>query len=80
MFNLVEYIKRNLINGYKDGTWSESKVSQLALSYLEKGFITLEDVSEIDETIQADKKEKASEIDDTALIEKIEFINDGEFH
>lgn len=36
-FNLTEYIKRNLVGGYKDGTWTESKVSQLCVGYLDKG-------------------------------------------
>ena len=36
-FNLTEYIKRNLLNGFADGTWTESNVSQLAIGYLDKG-------------------------------------------
>ena len=36
-FNLTEYIKRNLVGCYMDGTWTESKVSQLAIGYLDKG-------------------------------------------
>lgn len=60
-FDLVEYIKRNLINGYKDGTWTESKVSQLALGYMSKGYITLEDVAEIDAEIQTIKAEMEAE-------------------
>lgn len=57
-FNLVEYIKRNLINGYMDGTWSESKIAQLDIGYLEKGLIEEKDVAEIDKAIQDYKKEK----------------------
>ena len=51
MFNLTEYIKRNLVGGYKDGTWTESKVSQLCVGYLDKGHLTVEDIEEIDELI-----------------------------
>lgn len=57
-FNLVKYIKRNLINGYKDGTWTESKVAQLAISYMDKEHITLEDVADIDAQIQAINAER----------------------
>ena len=56
MFNLTEYIKRNLVGGYKDGTWTESKVSQLAIGYLDKGHLTLEDIEEIDTEIQKIKE------------------------
>lgn len=62
MFNLTEYIKRNLVGGYKDGTWSESKVSQLAIGYLDKGHLTLEDIEEIDAKIQQIKEDRANEI------------------
>ena len=62
MFNLTEYIKRNLINGFADGTWTESKVSQLAIGYLDKGHLTLEDIEEIDAKIQQIKEERANEI------------------
>lgn len=62
MFNLTEYIKRNLVGGYIDGTWTESKVSQLCVGYLDKGHLTLEDVEEIDAKIQQIKEERANEI------------------
>ena len=68
-FDLVEYIHRNLINGYKDGTWTESKVSQLALGYMDKGYITLEDVAEIDTEIQAIKAER--EAKENAIMEEM---------
>jgi hypothetical protein len=59
-FNLTEYIKRNLINGFTDGTWSESKVSQLCVGYLDKGHLTVEDIEEIDEAIQKIKEDRAN--------------------
>ena len=55
---LRDYIKRNLINGYKDGTFSESKVMQLAINYFEKGYITEEDIEYIDGEIQRIKAER----------------------
>ena len=67
MFNLTEYIKRNLINGFTDGTWTESKVSQLAIGYLDKGHLTLEDIEEIDTEIQKIKEEKENAIKEAEM-------------
>ena len=66
-FNLTEYIKRNLINGFTDGTWTESKVSQLAIGYLDKGHLTLEDIEEIDTEIQKIKEEKENAIKEAEM-------------
>ena len=66
-FNLTEYIKRNLVGGYKDGTWTESKVSQLAIGYLDKGHLTLEDIEEIDTEIQKIKEEKENAIKEAEM-------------
>ena len=67
MFNLTEYIKRNLISGFMDGTWTESKVSQLAIGYLDKGHLTLEDIEKIDTEIQKIKEEKENAIKKTEM-------------
>lgn len=67
MFNLTEYIKRNLVGGYKDGTWTESKVSQLAIGYLDKGHLTLEDIEEIDNEIQQIKEDKENVIKEAEM-------------
>lgn len=67
MFNLTEYIKRNLVGGYKDGTWTESKVSQLCVGYLDKGHLTLEDIEEIDTEIQKIKEEKENAIKEAEM-------------
>ena len=66
-FNLTEYIKRNLLNGFADGTWTESKVSQLAIGYLDKGHLTLEDIEEIDTEIQKIKEEKENAIKEAEM-------------
>lgn len=52
-FNLKEYIKRNLIDGFIDGDWTEPKVAQLAMSYLMQGYLTEEDVKAIDQEVQS---------------------------
>ncbi len=63
-FNLTEYIKRNLINGYKDGTWTESKVAQLCVGYLDKGHLTVEDIAEVDAQVQAIKAEREAALNE----------------
>ena len=78
MFNLTEYIKRNLVGGYKDGTWTESKVSQLAIGYLDKGHLTLEDIEEIDTEIQRIKEEKENAIKEAEVQAYEEDTDDGE--
>lgn len=50
-FNLRDYIKRNLVNGFINGDWTEPKVAQLAMSYLTQGYLTEEDVESIDQEI-----------------------------
>ena len=77
MFNLTEYIKRNLINGFMDGTWSESKVSQLAIGYLDKGHLTLEDIEEIDAKIQQIKEDRENEIVEEADVQAPEEDTDN---
>ena len=78
MFNLTEYIKRNLVGGYKDGTWTESKVSQLAIGYLDKGYLTLEDIEEIDTEIQKIKEEKENAIKEAEMQAYEENSDNGE--
>ena len=78
MFNLTEYIKRNLVGGFKDGTWSESKVSQLAIGYLDKGHLTLEDIEEIDTEIQRIKEEKENAVKEAEMQAYEEDSDNGE--
>lgn len=78
MFNLTEYIKRNLINGFMDGTWTESKVSQLAIGYLDKGHLTLEDIEEIDTEIQKIKEEKENAVEEADVQTPEEDTDNGD--
>lgn len=78
MFNLTEYIKRNLVGGYKDSTWTESKVSQLCVGYLDKGHLTLEDIEEIDTEIQKIKEEKENAIKEAEMQAYEEDSDNGE--
>ena len=77
-FNLTEYIKRNLVGGYIDGTWTESKVSQLCVGYLDKGHLTLEDIEEIDTEIQKIKEEKENAIKEAEMQAYEEDSDNGE--
>lgn len=78
MFNLTEYIKRNLVGGYIDGTWTESKVSQLCVGYLDKGHLTLEDIEEIDNEIQQIKEDKENVIKEAEMQAYEEDSDNGE--
>jgi hypothetical protein len=87
MFNLTEYIKRNLINGFADGTWTESKVAQLSVGYYEKELLTAENIEEIDTRIQEIKEQRENEVlediaddsDNIADADSVDNIgNDGE--
>lgn len=84
MFNLTEYIKRNLINGFADGTWTESKVAQLSVGYYEKELLTAEDIEEIDTRIQEIKEQRDEEVfddteNDTADSDNADNADIGEF-
>lgn len=61
MFNLKDYIIKNLLSGYEDGTFTESKVMQIAVGYLMKGLLTEEDLAYIDAAIQDMKPQEAYE-------------------
>jgi hypothetical protein len=61
MFNLKDYIIKNLLSGYEDGTFTESKVMQIAVGYLMKGLLTEEDLAYIDAAIQDLKSQEAYE-------------------
>lgn len=61
MFNLKDYIIKNLLSGYEDGTFTESKVMQIAVGYLMKGLLTEEDLAYIDAAIQDLKPQEAYE-------------------
>lgn len=49
MFILSEFIKSNLINGVQNGSFSRERANILAVEYLSKGFLSTEDLQEINE-------------------------------
>lgn len=50
-FNLKNYVIKNLVKGFEDGSFSESEVMRLCIGYLTKGILTEEDVAEVDAQI-----------------------------
>lgn len=68
MFNLKEFITKNIVNGIKNGTFSKEYGNIMAVDYLVKGILTEEDVASIDAQItaweaeQIVKEEPAEEI------------------
>ena len=53
MFNLKEFITKNIVNGIKNGTFSKEYGNIMAVDYLVKGILTEEDVASIDSQITA---------------------------
>jgi hypothetical protein len=51
MFNLKEFITRNIVNGIKNGTFTKEYGSILAVNYLAKGILGEADLVSIDEKI-----------------------------
>ena len=47
MFNFSEWLVAGIIDGYKKGLTSFSKVTELTVAYLSKGFISKEQAEEI---------------------------------
>lgn len=66
MFNLKEFIVKNIVNGIKNGTWSKEYANIMAVNYLAKGLLSEEDVASIDAQIsvweQAAKEEVTEDI------------------
>lgn len=52
MFNMAEFLKTNLINGYWNGSFNETQINIFAMNYLLKGLITQEVFAEILEGIK----------------------------
>lgn len=59
MFNLKDFIKKNIIEGIKNGTFSKEYGNIMAVNYLVKGILVEEDIAAIDAKITAWEEEKA---------------------
>ena len=75
MFNLKEFITKNIVNGIKNGTFSKEYGNIMAVDYLIKGILTEEDVASIDAQItaweaeQITKEEAVEEIPSEEVME-----------
>ena len=69
MFNLEEYTKNMLIGLYNDKVYVGSKVRELALNYMIKGYLTQDDLMYIDEYIT--NAEKTAEVTEESAEEII---------
>ena len=63
MFNLKEFIVKNIVNGIKNGTFSKEYGNIMAVNYLVKGILTEEDVASIDAQISTWEAEQAAKED-----------------
>lgn len=52
MFDTAEFLKRNLITGYWDESFSEAQVNIYSMNYVAQAWFDQEDVDEILEAIQ----------------------------
>ena len=51
MFNLKTFIKKNIVNGVKNGTFSKEYGNIMAVNYFAKNLLTEDDVMSIDTEI-----------------------------
>jgi|HigsolmetaAR202D_1030399.scaffolds.fasta_scaffold15628_2 hypothetical protein len=51
-FNMTEFLKTNLLRGYRDGSFTEPQVNIFAANYLAKGWFTQADFDGVTYAIQ----------------------------
>ena len=49
MFSMRDFVKRNIKNGVKNATFTREYASILLIGYLGKGYISEDDIAELDE-------------------------------
>ena len=70
MFNFNEFIIENLINGYKEGSFSETQINIFAMNYLGRGQITRDEFDFIlDEIRRIDLEKMEEEKSENAVVE-----------
>jgi len=72
MFNLYQFTKNMLIGLYNDKVYVGSRVRELALNYMIKGYLTQDDLMYIDEYIAS--AEKPAEVTEKPAEEVIEEV------
>ena len=68
MFNLHDFIFNNLVNGYKNGSFTKEQVSIYSVNYMMKGLFTENDIEKINDILS---EEITNEIADSEVIEDI---------
>ena len=51
MFNLHDFIFNNLVNGYKNGSFTKEQVSIYSVNYMMKGLFTENDIEKINDIL-----------------------------
>lgn len=79
MFNLYQFTKNMLIGLYNDKVYVGSRVRELALNYMIKGYITQDTLIYIDEYIaNAEKPAEVTEESAEEVIEPVEIPTESE--
>jgi polyhydroxyalkanoate synthesis regulator phasin len=65
MFNIREFIIKNLIDGVKNKSFTKEYASILAVNYLVKGILTQEDLSRFNEEVIILEEDKQEVIEET---------------
>lgn len=60
MFNLKNFIVKNIVNGVKNGTFTKEYANIMAVNYLIKGVLTEENVVSVDAQITAWEAEQTT--------------------
>lgn len=68
MFNLHDFIFNNLVNGYKNGSFTKEQVSIYSVNYMTKGLFTETDVENLNEILNEEPTEDTA---DSVLDEEI---------
>ena len=55
MFDMAEFAKTNLINGYWNGSFNETQINIFAMNYLMRGMLTQADFDYIMEAIKPEE-------------------------
>lgn len=74
MFNLREFILKNLITGVQKGIFAKEYASTLAVNYMLKGILTSEDIEKFDEETKIVEQpiEEVVEENNEEFVEEIE--------
>ena len=78
MFNLHDFIFNNLVNGYKNGSFTKEQVSIYSVNYMTKGLFTETDVEKLNEILSEEPaKDTADSVMDEEITEETTTENDA---